>query len=1228
MATETKYPLHPHISLPMTMMRPHYEVVVIGSGYGGSIAASRMARAGKRVALLERGEERWPGEYPSKLHDCLKELQYDSVKKHAGKKTGMYHFYEGNNQDAVVACGLGGTSLINANVALEADERIWQMPVWPDEIKNDMEGIKMGYARAREMLQPVPYPKHFPELPKLKVLEEQARRLGPEYIENFYRPPITVTFENRVNAAGVRQLKSTLTGNDTTGVNDGSKNSVIMNYIPDAWNHGCEVFCEICVQRIKKDKETGKWIIFYKWLDKEHEKFYNDDNHPLFFVMADTVFIAAGTLGTNEILLRSRVCGLEISPKLGMRFSGNGDVLGFGYNTDFFCNGIAMGEQNPLGFKNGPVGPCITGIIDMRRSAESVLEGFVIQEGVCPIATVRFLSAVCQATGILSTDISTRLTFAQRFLKSSKIFTSKFSKYSGALANTQTYLIMSHDDNSGRLQLDNDRLKIEYKGVGSTKMVEKLNKTLELATAKINGAYVPSPLWAKAFGKGMITVHPIGGCCMGKNGSNGVVNHKGQVYKGEGTEVYESLYVCDGAIGPTALGVNPLLTISCLAERIVNLAAKDRGWKINYDLVKQPIDWNNPVKKWPSFNVKAEASLKEHTQSRVTFNEFMKGYFSTEVLSTDYRAAEMQAKSSASTMQFTISVAAYNEQSLFDLDEFSAGIVGTISCRALSPDPLIITKGKFRLFVKEQEQVDSRAIMYNLNLLATNGKIYRFKGFKTVLDTNVLTAWEQVTTLYVTVFECIEENENDFDNLIIQNEDDDIDINPENRKVVGRGILYVELSNFIKQLTTMKAIGGTLGHETNVLFRFLKYFSTIMINHAFARFRPLSYPGRFPIARPFYYKHRPQKETWTIVSDDNVETLIHRFNGGSKGPVLLIHGVAMSHEMWTTNLVKNNIVDFLLENEYDVWLNDYRLSPTNSECYKQQTLDAVKLDQKAAVNHVRKITGCDKIAVLAHCIGCVTTLMGILDGSIEGVGSLITSQVSLFPINGFADKIKRCLKLVPLWRYLFKQDIFDVRTSPNTDLLNIIVNQLLRLYPVPRGQGCNSALCHRASLCYGTLFQHENLNQEIHDHMDEFTGAVNLTTMSHLMTISKANKIVDFNGNDVYATDENIKKRLDLPILLATRKSYDTLIRTNADHMDYYSIFEVPGYGHLDCLWGTKAYKEIFPEILKHLEETRNFYGYGMNGGDSIIGEQIGGRLQKVSLSGNGSVILGESEVS
>ncbi|CAG8512938.1 4961_t:CDS:2, partial [Scutellospora calospora] len=952
---------------------------------------------------------------------------------------------------------------------------------------------------------------------------------------------------------------------------------------------------------------------------EEHEKFYKDDNHPLFYVMADTVFVAAGTLGTNEILLRSRIFGLEISPKLGMGFSGNGDILGFGYNTDLFCNGISMGIKNPLEFRNGPVGPCITGIIDMRRSAENVLEGFVIEEGVCPVATVHFLSAVCQASEILSADVSTSLTIAQRILKNVKVLMSKFSKYSGALANTQTYLIMSHDDNSGRIQLENDQVKIEYKGAGKSNTVEKLNKTLELATAKVNGAYVPSPLWAKVFGKGLITVHPIGGCNMGKDGSSGVVNHKGQAR--EGTEVYENLYICDGAIVPTALGVNPFFTISCLAERIVNLAAKDRGLEIDYGLVKQQIDWTKPIRRWSSDTV-----TRNNLENRIHFNEFMKGYFSTE------------AKASASTMQFTVSVIANNEQSLFDLEEFSAGIAGTVSCRALSPDPLIIEKGKFRLFVKNDEQVDSHAMMYNFNLLATDGKKYRFKGFKKLQNTNVFTAWEQVTTLYVTVFECPEENEYVFSNNMDQNKDDDIDVNHENRKVIGRGILHLEVSNFIKQLSTLKATGNSMKNQGNALFRFIKSFTNMMLMHSFSRFRPLSYPGHFPIARPFYHKHRPQKETFTIESDDKVVTLIHRFKG-SKGPVLLVHGAAMSHEMWTTNLVKDGLVDYLLEHEYDVWLNDSRISPTNSECYKQHTLDAIKLDQKAAVNYVRKETGCDKIAVIVHCLGSITTIMGILDGSIEGVGSLITSQVALNPINGVVDIMKRKFGVLTLWRSVFRQEMFDVRTSPDTNLLNYILNQILRFYPVPRGQGCNNALCHRASLCYGTLFQHENINQEIHDHVDEFFGAVNLTTMAHMMTITSAKKLVDFNGNDVYVTEENIKKRLDFPIFLlhgdknvvfdieSTRKSYDTLIKINAHNMNNYKLFEAPGYGHMDCLWGTKAHKEVFPELLKHLENTQSVYGYGLNLGESIMGEQIGGKLEKVSLSENGSIILGDSKL-
>jgi len=97
----------PRISLPVYLMKPHYDVVVIGSGYGGSIAASRMSRAGKRVALLERGKERWPGEFPKHSPDALKELQVSSPDKNKnfGKRNGLYHFYIGEDQGVVCGCG-------------------------------------------------------------------------------------------------------------------------------------------------------------------------------------------------------------------------------------------------------------------------------------------------------------------------------------------------------------------------------------------------------------------------------------------------------------------------------------------------------------------------------------------------------------------------------------------------------------------------------------------------------------------------------------------------------------------------------------------------------------------------------------------------------------------------------------------------------------------------------------------------------------------------------------------------------------------------------------------------------------------------------------------------------------------------------------------------------------------------------------------------------------------
>jgi hypothetical protein len=92
------------------------------------------------------------------------------------------------------------------------------------------------------VLQPQPYPETFARLDRLAVLEEQAGLLGEEYKKRFRRVPQTTTFEDGVNNMGVQQSQSTLSGQDATGVNDGSKNSTLMNYLPDAWNRGAEMY--------------------------------------------------------------------------------------------------------------------------------------------------------------------------------------------------------------------------------------------------------------------------------------------------------------------------------------------------------------------------------------------------------------------------------------------------------------------------------------------------------------------------------------------------------------------------------------------------------------------------------------------------------------------------------------------------------------------------------------------------------------------------------------------------------------------------------------------------------------------------------------------------------------------------------------------------------------------------------------------------------------------------
>jgi cholesterol oxidase len=155
--------------------------------------------------------------------------------------------------------------------------------------------------------------------------------------------------------------------------------------------------------------------------------------------------------------------------------------------------------------------------------------------------------------------------------------------YTGAVHNTLNYLVVAHDNSGGRMVLDNDRIRISWPGVGKTEIMRQASDLIRQASDALTGDFVPNPIWNRFTDQQLVTGHPLGGCVMGESAEDAVVNHQGQVFSGtSGTDVHKGLYVMDGAVVPRSLGVNPLLTISALAERNCALLAAERGWPIPY----------------------------------------------------------------------------------------------------------------------------------------------------------------------------------------------------------------------------------------------------------------------------------------------------------------------------------------------------------------------------------------------------------------------------------------------------------------------------------------------------------------------------------------------------------------------------------------------------------------------------------------------------------------------
>jgi cholesterol oxidase len=498
--------------------------------------------------VLERGR-RWEGKYPRDLGPSAWIYNPDAPHKLNGWLD--LRFLD----DMIVAQGaaVGGGSLIYANISVDAPEHIFERG-WPSQI--NYAELKPYYDRVAEVLD-------VQELPdnqltrRFKNMRAGATALG--HADRFRKLPLAVSFDKDwhydlekpidvkhsksfTNKFGRRQGTCVHLGNCDIGCDANAKNTLDLNYLAGAENAEAEVRPLHVVTKIVP-RARGYRVEFNR-IDCDLRRLVPGS------VEADEVVIAAGSLGSTELLLRCRdefKTLPAISGTLGHGWSSNGDFLTPSFHKD---------EMNPS------EGPTITCAIDFLDGTQGQQE-FFIEDGGFPNLLRNFFKEVQRA----SRKGSLRRRLVDQWLESDD---------DSVMTRIMPWFAQGIDAGNGRLYLGRKwyapwqrKLKLDWEIDRSRAVIEAII-AMHKRLAEATGAHKTLvPLTWELLGN-LVTPHPLGGCNMGASANTGVVDHKGAVFG------YPGLYVVDGAIVPEAIGRNPSKTIAALAERATDFMTRKR----------------------------------------------------------------------------------------------------------------------------------------------------------------------------------------------------------------------------------------------------------------------------------------------------------------------------------------------------------------------------------------------------------------------------------------------------------------------------------------------------------------------------------------------------------------------------------------------------------------------------------------------------------------------------
>jgi pimeloyl-ACP methyl ester carboxylesterase len=514
-----------------------------------------------------------------------------------------------------------------------------------------------------------------------------------------------------------------------------------------------------------------------------------------------------------------------------------------------------------------------------------------------------------------------------------------------------------------------------------------------------------------------------------------------------------------------------------------------------------------------------------------------------------------------------------------DLDKFlvdpahGAAADGTVWVQGYTgPDGKPIIGGLFNLFT-DAGWLYRRNMQYSLPFHGQNGGHYILQGHKDVWDHGNFDVWGSTTTLYTTL----------------------IDADHPSRPSLATGVLKLSLPMFARQMTTMRITGpGNRLSRLGSLSAFGQFFATTLFD-VFVRAR-LDARTRAGFAMSKGDKVQTDQRHDLTVADQAPVTLT-RVKGGPKGPVLLVHGVAVSSQIFALPTVRQNFVQFLAGQGYDVWLLDWRGSIIHP--LRQFTLDeAARLDLPAAVRKIQSVTKASSLQAVAHCAGSIVLFMAMSKGLLPSVRCVVASQVALHH------------NVAPAAAFKARVHLADHLASAGATCLSPADDDGHPLFQFAFGRftdafhhECSSTFCHRLTFTYGHLYHHARLNCATHDALASQFGRCNILALRHFSQLVSAGyaRMFDFGPKrnaDIYDSpkppDYLNPAPLKVPITFvsgrlnktwlpeSTERTFDWLVSANGPSL--YRRHVIDGYGHLDTFMGATANTDTYPVMLYQLE--------------------------------------------